>query len=85
MAQKTTDTALKLLETPLRLTLAGLWAERLCRAFWPLWSITIISVAFLVIIFMMNQLPNRSDVAAKFPTLVYQALVGSRASAVVQR
>ena len=39
----------------------------------------------LVIVFMMNQLPNRSDVAAKFPTLVYQALVGSRAGAVVQR
>jgi CubicO group peptidase (beta-lactamase class C family) len=29
----------------------------------------------LVVVFMINQLPNRSDVAAKFPTLVYQALV----------
>jgi CubicO group peptidase (beta-lactamase class C family) len=29
----------------------------------------------LVIVFMINQLPNRTDVAAKFPTLVYQALV----------
>ena len=29
----------------------------------------------LVMVFMINQLPNRSDVAAKFPTLVYQALV----------
>ncbi len=29
----------------------------------------------LVIVFMIQQLPNRSDVAAKFPTLVYQALV----------
>jgi CubicO group peptidase (beta-lactamase class C family) len=29
----------------------------------------------LVIVFMMNQLPNRTDVASKFPTLVYQALV----------
>jgi hypothetical protein len=28
-----------------------------------------------VLVFMLNQLPNRSDVAAKFPTLVYQALV----------
>jgi CubicO group peptidase (beta-lactamase class C family) len=29
----------------------------------------------LVIVFMLNQLPNRSDVAAKVPNLVYQALV----------
>ncbi|MDQ6635928.1 MAG: beta-lactamase family protein [Gemmatimonadota bacterium] len=32
----------------------------------------------LVIVFMINQLPNRTDVAAKFPTLVYQALVEPR-------
>jgi CubicO group peptidase (beta-lactamase class C family) len=29
----------------------------------------------LVIVFMINQLPNRADIAAEFPTLVYQALV----------
>ncbi|HJQ20069.1 MAG TPA: serine hydrolase domain-containing protein [Gemmatimonadaceae bacterium] len=29
----------------------------------------------LVIVFMLNQLPNRTDVAGKFPNLVYQALV----------
>lgn len=29
----------------------------------------------IVLVFMLNQLPNRSDVAAKFPNLVYQALV----------
>ena len=29
----------------------------------------------IVIVLMLNQLPNRSDVAAKFPNLVYQALV----------
>ena len=33
----------------------------------------------LVIVFMINQLPTRTDVAAKFPTLVYQALVHARA------
>lgn len=32
----------------------------------------------LVAVFMINQLPNRTDVAAKFPTLVYQALVDSK-------
>ena|SRR5256885_4873858 len=31
----------------------------------------------LVGVFMINQLPDRSDVAAKFPTLVYQALAES--------
>ncbi|MDQ2667079.1 MAG: beta-lactamase family protein [Gemmatimonadota bacterium] len=39
----------------------------------------------LVIVFMINQLPNRSDIAAKFPTLVYQALVEPRMGTVVQR
>jgi CubicO group peptidase (beta-lactamase class C family) len=28
----------------------------------------------LVVVFMINQMPNRSDVASKFPTLIYQAL-----------
>ncbi|MBE0553353.1 MAG: hypothetical protein IH625_06660, partial [Rhodobacteraceae bacterium] len=41
------DNLLKRLETPLRLTLAGLWAERLCRAFWPLWSLAIAVLAAL--------------------------------------
>ena len=35
------------LERPLRLTLAGLWAERLARAFWPLWSLLIAGLAAL--------------------------------------
>lgn len=35
------------IKTPLRLTLAGLWAERLARAFWPLWSLTIAVIAAL--------------------------------------
>ena len=39
----------------------------------------------LVIVFMMNQLPNSSDIGGKFPTLVYQALVEPRAGVVVQR
>ncbi len=28
----------------------------------------------LVMVFMLNQVPNRTDIASKFPTLVYQAL-----------
>jgi len=40
-------TALRRLERPLRLTLAGMWAERLARAFWPLWSISLVILAAL--------------------------------------
>jgi CubicO group peptidase (beta-lactamase class C family) len=32
----------------------------------------------MVLVFMIQQLPNRSDLAAKFPMLVYQALVEPR-------
>src|SRR5437867_13082115 len=32
----------------------------------------------LVIVLMIQQLPNSSDVAARFPTLVYQALLESK-------
>ena len=35
-------------------------------------------VEHLVIVFMINQLPNRADIAGKFPTLVYSALVGAQ-------
>ena len=47
MAQTDTDKTLRRIETPLRLTLLGLWAERLCRAFWPLWSLVIAVLAAL--------------------------------------
>lgn len=38
---------LKSLVRPMRLTLAGLWAERLARAFWPLWSLALATLAAL--------------------------------------
>lgn len=38
---------LKSLVWPMRLTLLGLWAERLSRAFWPLWSLILASLAAL--------------------------------------
>lgn len=47
MEQPGTDTLLKRIETPLRLTLLGLWAERLSRAFWPLWTLSIALLAAL--------------------------------------
>ncbi|HMS96252.1 MAG TPA: DUF4175 family protein, partial [Tabrizicola sp.] len=41
------DFPLKSLLWPMRLTLAGLWAERLARAFWPLWSLVLVALAAL--------------------------------------
>lgn len=37
------------LKAPLALTLAGLWAERLTRAFWPLWTILLAALAALAL------------------------------------
>ncbi len=45
MDTDTPEHALKRIETPLRLTLVGLWAERIARAFWPLWTATIAAIA----------------------------------------
>lgn len=39
--------ALKKLVWPLRLTHFGLWAERIARAFWPLWTILLLTFAAL--------------------------------------
>lgn len=39
--------ALRRIDRPVRLTLFGLWAERIARAFWPLWSIAIAVLAVL--------------------------------------
>ncbi|MEA5159844.1 TIGR02302 family protein [Cereibacter johrii] len=43
-----TATALARLIWPLRLTWAGLWAERLVRSFWPVWTILAATLAALV-------------------------------------
>lgn len=37
------------LQGPLRLTFAGLWAERIARGFWPLWSLVLGVLAILVL------------------------------------
>jgi uncharacterized protein (TIGR02302 family) len=47
MTGKTPEPPLQSLVWPMRLTLAGLWAERLARAFWPLWSLVLITLAAL--------------------------------------
>jgi len=39
--------ALRRLNRPMRLTLAGLWAERLTHAFWPLWTVCGAGLAIL--------------------------------------
>ncbi len=47
MTELDRQTALLRLRTPLRLTLAGLWAERIARAFWPLWTVLLAVLAVL--------------------------------------
>lgn len=47
MTGKTPELPLKSLVWPMRLTLAGLWSERLARAFWPLWSLILLVLAAL--------------------------------------
>lgn len=47
MDQGKPEQALIRIALPLRLTLLGLWAERLTRAFWPLWTLVITSLGLL--------------------------------------
>lgn len=47
MTGKTPPDAMKALVWPLRLTRMGLWAERIARAFWPLWVITLFTFSAL--------------------------------------
>ena len=47
MQKDDTASALKGVSRPIRMTLAGLWAERLVRAFWPLWSLLIAALSAL--------------------------------------
>lgn len=42
-----TNSVMARIRWPLRLTYIGLWAERLARAFWPLWSVVIAVLAVL--------------------------------------
>ncbi|WP_434617109.1 TIGR02302 family protein [Tabrizicola sp. M-4] len=45
--QEDHDHALKAIARPLRLTLLGMWAERLARCFWPLWSVLLLLLSAL--------------------------------------
>lgn len=47
MTGRNPEPPLKSLVWPMRLTLAGLWSERLARAFWPLWSLSLLVLAAL--------------------------------------
>ncbi len=47
MTQTAPHDALLRIRWPLRLTLAGLWAERITRAFWPLWTVMMAALAAL--------------------------------------
>jgi uncharacterized protein (TIGR02302 family) len=41
------NSALDRIARPLRLTLLGMWAERLTRAFWPLWTVLLLTLSAL--------------------------------------
>lgn len=41
------DSALSAIARPLRLTLVGLWAERVVRAFWPVWTVLLMTLSAL--------------------------------------
>ena len=47
MTQTKPEPALQRIALPLRLTLLGLWAERLTRAFWPLWTLLITALGLI--------------------------------------
>lgn len=47
MTDRRTPEVMHSIRWPLRLTWAGLWAERLSRAFWPLWSVALVTLAAL--------------------------------------
>lgn len=47
MAETSSPEVMRRIRWPLRLTWAGLWAERLSRAFWPLWTVLLATLAVL--------------------------------------
>ena len=60
MNESKPEAALKRIEGPLRLTLMGLWAERLSRAFWPLWTVLIAALG-LASLGVQDHLPLEVD------------------------
>ncbi|WP_099825963.1 DUF4175 domain-containing protein [Oceaniglobus indicus] len=44
-----TSPAMAALRRPMRLTLAGLWAERITRCFWPVWSVLMAAIGALML------------------------------------
>jgi len=83
MSQGKPEEALTKIALPLRLTLAGLWAERLSRAFWPLWTLLIAALALLSFS-VLDHLPIEAGWFAILSTLAglaWAALHGWRAFA----
>ncbi|EPX76983.1 TIGR02302 family protein [Litoreibacter arenae] len=50
MSKPDTDIDLSALKWPTRLTLLGLWAERITHAFWPLWAVMFAAMAAWILI-----------------------------------
>ncbi|SFR32104.1 TIGR02302 family protein [Litoreibacter janthinus] len=49
MSKPDTELDLSALKWPTRLTLVGLWAERITQAFWPFWTVVILSLVVLTL------------------------------------
>ncbi len=67
---------LRHLNRPVLLTLAGMWAERLSRAFWPAWSLLIAAIAALAF-GVQDSLGNTAWLAAQIVVAI--AFVGALA------
>ncbi|MEP3345814.1 MAG: TIGR02302 family protein [Litoreibacter sp.] len=50
MSKPETELDLSALKWPARMTLVGLWAERITHAFWPLWAVIFASIAAVIIV-----------------------------------
>ena len=80
METETPERALKRIETPLRLTLIGLWAERIARAFWPLWTVAIAALAAAAL-GLQDTLPLEAawfGLVAVVIALIWSAIYGFR-------
>ena len=80
MKTDTPEHAMARIETPLRLTLAGLWAERVARAFWPLWTVAIAAIA-VAAMGVQDNLPLEAAWFALVATviaLIWTAIYGIR-------
>jgi uncharacterized protein (TIGR02302 family) len=57
MSKPDTELDLSALTWPARLTLVGLWAERITHAFWPLWTVVFLSLVAVMLVGVIGVQP----------------------------